>query len=178
MNKVIALVGMCGAGKFIAADFYKELGYESVYFGGATMEELNRRGLDVNEVNEKFVREDLRKIHGMGAFAVLKMPEIMAALKKGNVIIDGLYSWSEYKVLKEKLGDSLVVLAIYTSRKLRYQRLAIRPIRPLTPEQAYGRDTAEIENIEKGGPIAIADYLLVDDGSIEDLKRHLGQLNL
>lgn len=171
-------MGMCGAGKSIAADFYQERGYGSVYFGGATMEELKRRGLEVNEVNEKLVREDLRKIHGMGAFAILKMPEIEAALAKGNVIIDGLYSWSEYKVLKEKLGDSLAVLAIYTTRKIRYERLAARPLRPLTAEQAFGRDRAEIENIEKGGPIAIADFLLVNDGSIGDLRAELAGLEL
>jgi hypothetical protein len=33
----------------------------------------------------------------------------------------------------------------------------------MTYAEAAGRDIAEIENLTKGGPIAIADYLLVND---------------
>jgi dephospho-CoA kinase len=173
MNKIVALVGMCGAGKSIVADYFRELGWTYVYFGGATMDELKRRGLEVNEVNEKMVREELRRVHGMGAFALLKLPEIEAGLAAGNVIADGLYSWTEYKVLKDKFGDNLLLLAVHTSRQLRYQRLAARAVRPLSPETAQARDYAEIENLEKGGPIAMADILLINDGTVEELIEQL-----
>jgi dephospho-CoA kinase len=177
-NKIIGLVGMCGSGKSVVTDFFKEKGYGSVYFGGATMDELKKRGMEVNEANEKLVREDLRKTLGMGAFAIVKMPEIEAALAEGNVIVDGLYSWSEYKVLKEKFGENFEVLAVFTPRKVRYQRLAERKVRPLTAEEAFGRDQAEIEHSEKGGPIAMADHLVSNDGSMEDLNTQLAELNL
>ena len=36
----------------------------------------------------------------MGAFALLALPKIAKGLEKGHVVIDGLYSWSEYKILK------------------------------------------------------------------------------
>ena len=43
------------------------------------------------------------------------------------------------------------------------------------------RDFAEIENLEKGGPIAIADQIIVNDGSIEkshsDLDKFLIDFN-
>jgi hypothetical protein len=35
------------------------------------------------------------------------------------------------------------------------------------------RDYSEIENIEKGGPIAMADYLVVNEGSLKDLHKKL-----
>ena len=35
------------------------------------------------------------------------------------------------------------------------------------------KDFAEIENLEKGGPIAIADYTIVNDGSIEEMYSDL-----
>ncbi len=164
---------MCGSGKSIVADYFKELGYLSVYFGGATLDELKKRGLEVNEQNEKLVREDLRKQYGMAAFAIINLPKIEAALNQGNVIVDGLYSWSEYKILKEKFGDNFEVITVFTPRKLRYERLAGRAVRPLTAEEAYNRDKAEIENSEKGGPIAITDYLVVNDGDIAALKNKL-----
>jgi dephospho-CoA kinase len=176
MNHIIALVGMCGSGKSIAADYYKEKSYAYIHFGDVTMEEIKKRGLAVNEKNEKTVREDLRKKHGMAAFAVLNLPKIEEALKKGNVIVDGLYSWSEYKVLKEKFGTGLSVLAVFTPIKDRYYRLSIRDIRPLSEEEARSRDYAEIENIEKGGPIAMADYTVVNDEDIQSLRNKLDKI--
>lgn len=178
MNKVIALVGMCGSGKSVVSDYYKEKGYAYVYFGGVTMDELKRRGLEVNEKNEKFVREDLRKIHGMAAYAILTLPKIEEGLKKGNVICDGLYSWAEYKILKEKFGDSLIIVAVYAPPKLRYERLAKRPVRPLTFEESKKRDYAEVEISDKGGPIAMADYTLLNVGAVEELMNQVKALNL
>ena len=124
------------------------------------------------------MREELRQTHGMGAFAILSLPKIEELLLSGKrVLIDGLYSFSEYKILTEKYGDGLLVLAIFTPRELRYERLARREVRPLSRAQAVSRDYAEIENIEKGGPIALADYTIANDGSkdwlIEQLDRIL-----
>ncbi len=167
---------MTGSGKSVVNEFFQQKGYQSVYFGGATLEEVKKRGLEVNETNEKLVREDLRKQLGMAAYALINLPKIEAALIQGSVIIDGLYSWSEYKVLREKFPGILTVLAVYTTRKIRYQRLSMRKVRPLNNEEAFGRDKAEIENSEKGGPIAIADYLVTNDGDIEALKKSLDEI--
>lgn len=178
MNKVFALVGMCGSGKSIANDFFKQRGFVSVYFGGITMEELQNRDMEVNPENEKLVREDLRKKHGMAAYAILSLPKIEWGLKTAHVIADGLYSWSEYKVLREKFGDKLVIVAVHASPKDRYERLAKRELRPLTQAEAKKRDYAEIENIEKAGPIAMADYMVVNNGSVNHLINQLESIVL
>jgi dephospho-CoA kinase len=177
-NKVVALVGMCGAGKSVVTEWFKERGYAPVHFGDATMEEMARRGLETNEVNEKIVREELRAAHGMAAYAIVNLPRIEKALVAGHVVLDGLYSWSEYKILNEKFADALQVLAIFTPRDLRYKRLAEREIRPLTQEQSRSRDHSEIENIEKGGPIAMADYTVVNDGDVDYLHGQLEKTGL
>lgn len=177
-NRVLALVGMCGSGKSIVNDYFKEKGFFPVYFGGVTIEEVKKRGLEVNEQNEKTVREELRKEHGMAAYAILNLPKIKDALAKANVIVDGLYSWSEYKVLKDEFQDNLVVIAVYAPPKLRYDRLSKRPVRPITAEDASKRDFAEIENIEKAGPITMADYTLINDGDYEKIYGQLKDLNL
>jgi len=173
-QKIIATVGMCGSGKSIAGEYLEAHGFTKVYFGGLTIEEVKRRGLEVNEKNERLVREELRAIHGMAAFAFLSLPKIEAILASGRrALIDGLYSFSEYKVLKEKYEDALIVIAVFTPRELRYQRLSERQVRPLTRLEAISRDYTEIENIEKGGPIALADYTLVNTGTVEDLHAAL-----
>ena len=40
MNKIIAIVGMCGAGKSVASEYLEKIGYKKVYFGGITYEKL------------------------------------------------------------------------------------------------------------------------------------------
>jgi dephospho-CoA kinase len=176
-KKIVATVGLCGSGKSIIADYLEKKGCVKIYFGGLTLDEVKKRGLPLTEENERQVREELRKEHGMGAFALLNITKI-DKLVKGNekVLIDGLYSFSEYKILKEKYNGSVLIIALFTPKELRYERLAKRELRPLTHYEAISRDYAEIENIEKGGPIAMADYTLVNDSTQENLLQKLEEI--
>jgi hypothetical protein len=38
-------------------------------------------------------------------------------------------------------------------------------------EEAAGRDIAELENTNKGGPITMADFTIINETSLEDLER-------
>ena len=173
MNKIIAVIGMCGSGKSEAVKFYEQHGYNKVYFGGVVMDEIKRLGLEVNEANERMTRENLRKEFGMGAMAVKSLLKIEEFFKTGNVVIESLYSWDEFKIVKDKFGDSFKLLTIFTTKSLRYERLAKRPFRPLTKGEARSRDYSEIEKLDKGGPIAFADYLVINDGTLDELNRKL-----
>ena len=176
MGKVVAIVGMCGSGKSVATDvFENELGYKKVYFGGVTMEKLKEANLEVTPENEKMIREGLRRDLGMGAFAKILLPRIKEYSKDSNVVLDGLYSWDEYKILDEEL-DNLTMIAIVNDKNIRYSRLEEREIRALSNEQAKSRDIAEIENSAKGGPIAYADYFILNNGSLEEYKERLNEI--
>lgn len=175
MNKAVAVVGMCGSGKSVLCGLFEELGWEKVYFGGVTVSELIRQNIPVNESNERAMREGLRAKYGMGAFALLLKDEIMDKLTRGNVVLDGLYSWSEYVILKELLGENIILLAVVTNSGVRKERLATREVRPLASEQVDSRDKAEIENLEKGGPIAKADYFVLNNGSEQNLLSQFKQ---
>lgn len=174
--RVVALVGMPGSGKSEVASIFVAGGYVSIRFGDITDEEIKNRGLELNEQNERLVREELRSKHGMSAYAILNLPRIQAALKLSNVVLDGLYSWEEYKYLIDKLGGKLDIIAVWAPPALRYSRLKGRKVRPLTVEQARARDFAEIENVNKGGPIAMADYLIKNDSTLELLAEQTGDL--
>jgi len=170
---VLALVGMPGSGKSTAAEMLAARGWATIRFGQVTIDEIAARGLTVDERNERAIREELRRVHGPDAYARLAMPKILAARETGRVLIDGLYSWSEYKYLHEALASRMLVLAITSARRIRYARLAGRSERPLTAEEARRRDFAEVENLEKGGPIAMADYTIVNDAALDDLRREV-----
>lgn len=169
--KVIAIVGMAGAGKSKVARVFEEHGFKKVRFGDITDEELKKRGLEPNEKNERSLREQLRKKHGMAAYAKLNLPRIDSALKSSNVIVDGLYSWEEYTLLKERYGGEFITVAVWASPATRHARLAHRAERPLTLDEAASRDKSEIENINKGGPIALADFTILNEASLKELGK-------
>lgn len=173
--KLVALVGMTGAGKSEVSGLLKRKGFIPIRFGDATDEEIKKRGLKLNEANERLVREELREKYGMAAYAVINLPRIDKALKKGDVAIDGLYSWEEYNTLKDKYGEELIILAVWASPQTRYKRLALRSRRPLNTTEAAGRDKSEIENLNKGGPIALADYTINNQGSLEKLTEQVDE---
>jgi len=177
-DKAIVFVGMPGAGKSVCMEYLKNKGLPCVYFGGITLDEAKQRGLAINEKNEKLVREDIRAQEGKGAYAarIAKQIKDFFAKGQGYVVVDGLYSWTEYKIFKQDFGPKAVIIAIIAPEKVRHERLAKRQVRPLTNEDAAARDYAEIENLEKGGPIANADYFLLNDGATEDLQANLQQL--
>ena len=182
MNKIVFIVGMCGSGKSIVADELVKKGFGYVRFGQLTLDKVIEQRLAPTEENEKRIREELRRQYGMGAYAALNLPKFDALLLKGNVVGDGLYSWSEYKILKDHYQDKMVVLHIYAPPELRYERLEARTRideqmrnRPMTRKQAEARDCAEIENIEKGGPIAMANYCIQNLGGVEELREDVGR---
>jgi dephospho-CoA kinase len=183
MNKLVCITGLPGSGKSVASDFFVGKGYQYLRFGQVALDELVRRKLAVNEQNERMIREGFRKKYGMAAFAILNLPKFKSLLKKGNVIGDGLYSFEEYKLLKKEFEKRLKTIAVYSPPEMRYKRLAVRRLtskdkdlryRSLTRKVAESRDYAEIENLNKGGTIAMADYTIVNTKS---LKYFYGKLN-
>lgn len=171
--KVVAVVGMPGSGKSEVARVFEQNGFTRVRFGDITDAEVKKRGLELNEKNERDVREQLRQEHGMAAYARLNLPRIDAALQKSDVVIDGLYSWEEYNFLKDHYKNNFSVIAVWASPQTRYARLADRATRPLTPAEAASRDRAEIENTNKGGPIAMADFTVANESTLEDLRQQV-----
>ncbi|MCC5624852.1 AAA family ATPase [Nostoc sp. CHAB 5715] len=174
MVKIIAIVGMPGSGKSLVASYLRNNGFPIFHFGEIIIREVEKRGLSITPHNEQMVREEMRRNQGMDVCAQMSLPLIKAKLLEHQVvIIDGLYSFSEYKTIKKEFNDELLVLGIFTPKAIRYERLALRQERPLTPREAELRDFREIEIIEKGGPIAIADLIIINDGSQFELHEKI-----
>ena len=172
-KKIIAVVGMVGAGKSETARVFAEQGFPILRFGKITDDYIKKRGLPLNESSEKLVREGLRKKLGMDAYASLMEPKIREVLKDSNVVIlDGLYSWEEYTYLSEKFLN-LILLSIFTRPVLRYQRTPKRKFRPLSSKVAKERDRDQVLNLNKGVPIAMADYMIENNGSKRELEQRI-----
>lgn len=177
---LIAIVGMMGSGKGTVVDYLlNRYGWPKVYFGGMVYDEVARRGLDIVK-DEKSVREDMRKKEGLAVLAkrIAQKTEELFAGGQNVVVADGLCSWSEYQYLAAEFGPELVVIAVVVPKHLRYKRVTSRvdARRKYNLGDVKTRDVQEIENLEKGGPIAFADYYLLNDGSMEDLRSQADKL--
>lgn len=175
--KIVAFVGLAGTGKSTAVDYLTEKGYPKVYFGGIMYDAMREAGLTPGDwAVETPFREEIRRKEGKDFVVKRANKQIKDLIAAGQhrIIADGLYSWTEYKIMKHEFpGNELMLVAIVAPKHLRHHRLATRPDRPLTNKEVDERDWAEIENIEKGGPIAIADYYLINDSSMEKLHTQL-----
>ncbi len=177
-NKIIfAVVGLPGAGKSEAAEYIKEkTSWSKIHFGNSVVDEVIRRGQEPNQANEKVVRDEFRRLYGMGALATINLPKIKELFQNSSVIIESMYSWEEYLELKKEFGDSFKVLAIFASPKIRTERMAGRSFRPLTPEELIARDYSQIETLHQAGPIARADYTIINESSEQDLHLQIDEI--
>ena len=178
MVKIVAFVGLAGSGKSSAVEYLTEKGYPKVYFGGVIYKAMQEAGIEITWDSQKKFREEIREREGKDFVvkrAVKEARDLIAAGQK-HIVLDGLYSWSEYRILKHEFPGEITVIAIVTPKHLRYQRMANRPERPMTREEIDERDWAEIENLEKGGPIAIADYFVHNDKDVNHLHEQLNEI--
>lgn len=177
-NKIIAFVGLTGSGKSAAGDYVVEKGYPKVYFGGVIYDAMREAGVEITPKSQQIFREEIREKEGKD-FAVKRIiKQIHDLIEAGQhrIIADGVYSWTEYRALKHEFPGEITVIAVVTPKKLRYWRLSHRPERPFTKNEAIERDRTEIENLEKGGPIAMADYFLMNDGDLDNLYEQVDQV--
>ena len=185
MNRIICIAGLCGAGKSVVSDYFIKSGFAYLRFGQITMDEIKKRNLPICEENERIIREEFRNQYGMAAYAILNLPKLDEMIQTGHVIADGLYSFGEYKVLKEHFSKQLTVIAVYASPEVRYARLANRKLdpcdtagrnRPLSRDEAISRDYREIEKSDKGGPIAMADYTIINEKDFPHLESQVKEI--
>ena len=178
--KLLAIVGMSGSGKSVAVDYLTSRGYPKVYFGGMIYKEMEKRGIPRTEdgESEKTFREEIRNTEGKDWVVrqVIEEAKDLIGAGQRRIVLDGVYSWTEYKILKHEFPKNLIFVAVVVDKKLRYDRVAIRPVRPFDGAAIRERDRSELENLEKGAPIAAADYYILNNGTVKDLENRLAEI--
>ncbi len=159
--KIICITGMPLAGKTLAASFAKELGLPVISMGDKIreIEEADASKL-IFEIREKYGRD----------YVARKCGEEIERLNR-DVVIEGIRNIEEVEYFK-KLGN-VYLIAIHASPATRFKRALNRKRKddPKNYEEFKERDERELK-LGLGNTIALSDYMIVNEGSEEELKKN------
>ena len=172
---VIGVTGMPGAGKATASEIVRELGFSVVVMGDEVRAEAERRGLAVTPENLGKVMLQIRDEEGPSVLARRCIPKILKSGSRG-VLVDGVRSLHEVEEFK-RWFPNFRIIAIHTSPKTRFKRLQrrCRSDDPKDWETFIERDRREL-SVGIGDVIATADYMVVNEGTKNQLKKELRSL--
>ncbi|MCE4606838.1 MAG: flagellar hook-basal body complex protein FliE [Desulfurococcales archaeon] len=171
MSRTLILVtGLPGSGKSIISEVVRGKEIPVVVMGDVVREEAVRRGVELLPENLSIVANDLRKKYGKAAIAIFTSEKIRENHESSPVIVvDGVRSLDEIAVFEE-LGN-VCIIAVHASPYKRFERIRQRgrPGDPSDWDQFLGRDLVEL-SWGIGNVIALADYIVVNESTIEEAK--------
>ena len=176
MRKLICLTGMPGAGKTVVADLARDLGLKVYSMGDVVREEvLKEKGTLSWEAVKKAMFE-IREREGPRAIA----KRVLSVMMRDNwdvAVVEGVRSLEEVEEFKS-IGE-VTVLAIHSSPVDRYERLRRRAREgdPRSFEEMRERDLKEL-SLGLGSVIALADHMIVNDGTLESFRERAKELLL
>lgn len=169
---IIGITGMPGAGKDTVREIIREYGFPVIVMGDEVRAEAARRNLEPTPENLGRLMLQIRAEEGPGAVAkrcILKIKALNARI----VVVNGLRSLDEVKEFR-RFFPKFKVIAIHASPRTRFERLLKRGRSddPKDWEAFCARDQREL-SVGIGGVIAMADYMIVNEGAIEDLRKEV-----
>ncbi|MFP3217976.1 AAA family ATPase [Acidianus sp.] len=170
---VILITGMPGSGKTLFANLLREKGFYVISMGDV----LRKRYEKDAKIGERMMdfAKRIREIYGEGVVARLSMEEITPTMSR--IAFEGVRSLAEVEEFK-RIGNPIII-AIHSPPSLRYQRMIsrMRPDDSKNIEDLRRRDLDEIR-LGIGGVIALADYIIINDTTIDEFKKRAEEVIL
>lgn len=169
---VIGIAGMPGAGKDVVKEIIQRFGFRVIVMGDEVRLEAARRNLEPTVENLSNLMLQLRAEEGPNAVAKRCIKKIMD-LDVDLVAINGLRSPHEVDFFRNEF-PFFKVIAIHASPRTRFERLLKRGRSddPKDWETFSLRDKREL-SVGLGEVIAMADYMIVNEGTIEELEKEV-----
>jgi dephospho-CoA kinase len=164
---LILLTGMPGSGKEEFVKVCIARGIRVVRMGDFVRAEAKERGLVLTDENVGGLAQKLREEEGFDYWA----KRTADALDDRLTLVDGLRGRAEYVQFHKRAKSGIAVVAIHSSPNVRYERLVARgrSDAPKTVDEFDQRDVRELR-WGLGDVIARADFMIVNETSLEDLR--------
>jgi dephospho-CoA kinase len=171
--KILVTTGMPGSGKEEFLKICERRGAKIIRMGDIVRAKAKEFGLEPSDASVGTLANEERKRYGMDIWAKRTIPYVGGDL----VVIDGTRGPDEIRAFKRAFGDDLKVIAIHASTKTRFERLLARgrPDSPATRAEFDQRDRRELD-WGLGEAIALADHMIINESSLQDLERDVDLL--
>ncbi len=171
--KILVTTGMPGSGKEEFLKCSESRGAKIIRMGDIVRAKAREFGLDPSDSSVGTLANEERKRYGMDIWAKRTIPFVGGDL----VIIDGTRGPDEIRAFRHAFGDDLRVIAIHACAKTRFERQLSRGRGDL-PMTRAGFDLRDRRELDwgLGEAIALADYMIVNESSLKDLKKNVDSL--
>ncbi len=173
--RLIGLTGTNSAGKGEVASFFKKKGYAYFSLSDLIREELRKIGKEATRDNLIKMGNELREKGGHDILARRVMKKV-----KDKSVIDSIRNPREVEYLRAQ--KDFILLAVDAPVDLRYERAKQRgrAESASTLQEFIKKEAEEMTDLEKGQQLhncmKMADFLVINDGSLKDLRRKLEKL--
>lgn len=176
---IIGITGTLGSGKGTVAGYLvKEKGFRHFSAREDVINpEILRRGLEINRDNMIDIANDLRRQHDPSYVA--EQLFVLAQKTGADCVLESLRAVGEVEALRKK--GKFYLLAVDADIRIRYNRIYQRQNThsdDVTFEKFQEQEKSEMANKDPNKQniakcIEMADYVLHNDGSIEDLHEQI-----
>ncbi len=175
---IIGITGTNGSGKGTVVDYLVEKGFKHYSAREFITKEIERRGLPVNRDSTRLVANDLRKVNGPAY--IIESLYNAAVAAGGDAIIESIRAIGEAEFLKK---HGALIFAVDADRHVRYERVTGRgtELDKVTFEQFSEQEEREMGatdawDMNIAGVMAMADYTLMNDGTVEELRAQVDEV--
>lgn len=168
---ILVIAGMPGAGKEEFVSVALVMGYDVVRMGDVVRAEAKRQNISLTDKGVGGFANDERQKFGYSIWA----ERAVESVKGPRTIIDGSRGLMELAVFKVHFPD-IKLVAVHSSPGSRYPRLVARKRydAPKDFQEFAARDEREL-SWGLGSIIAMADVMLVNEGTLEEFKSRCSQ---
>jgi len=168
---IIGITGTNGAGKGTVVEYLVEKGFTHYSARDFITAEIQKRGLEVNRDNTRAIANSLRQEYGPAY--VIESLFYKAQEDGGDAVIESVRTVGEAQFLK---GQGAHIFAVDADQHTRYERIVGRgsALDKVSFEQFVEQEDREMASTDSwdmniSGVMALADYTLTNDGTVENL---------
>lgn len=179
-KRVIALIGLPGAGKGAVSDILKGRGFRHVATGDMVREEAVRRGVGIDERYKLHeIANAIQAEGGPEALAKMVIEKIRTSVESVWVV-DGIRHPAQVAELKKEINA--LILGITASREMLAERILGRGRTgdPKTPKEVFDLLEREWDSgiatygIQVGQCMPMADKIIENNGTLAELEEKMG----
>ncbi len=177
---LIGITGTDGAGKGTVVEYLVHTkGFTHCSARAIFAEELTRRGEELSRANLRLMGNEMREAHGNDFLVTYYLKKIQDE-KIERAVIESIRTTAEADTLKANGG---ILIAVDANQKIRYERVQLRRS---SSDKVSFEDFVAHEELESNDPnphgmqkrkvITMANYTIMNSGSVEDLKKSIEEV--